>query len=137
MTLLQMTDMYQTIANDGLRIPPRIIKATIAPDGRPLPIERLVEVACAEPARIFGLPGKGVIAPGADADIVVWDPTRPVTLDLDFMHDGMDWTPFGGMEVPGRFRYVLASGDLMVEQGRFTGADHQGAYLPVAREGAR
>ncbi|WP_083562231.1 peptidoglycan D,D-transpeptidase FtsI family protein [Mycobacterium malmoense] len=33
MTLLQMTDMYQTIANDGLRMPPRIIKATIAPDG--------------------------------------------------------------------------------------------------------
>jgi cell division protein FtsI (penicillin-binding protein 3) len=33
MTLLQMTDMYQTIANDGVRIPPRIIKATIAPDG--------------------------------------------------------------------------------------------------------
>ncbi|MGB8391718.1 peptidoglycan D,D-transpeptidase FtsI family protein [Mycobacterium sp.] len=33
MTLLQMTDMYQTIANDGLRVPPRIIKATIAPDG--------------------------------------------------------------------------------------------------------
>jgi cell division protein FtsI (penicillin-binding protein 3) len=33
MTLLQMTDMYQTIANDGVRIPPRILKATIAPDG--------------------------------------------------------------------------------------------------------
>jgi cell division protein FtsI (penicillin-binding protein 3) len=33
MTLLQMTDMYQTIANDGVRIPPRIIKATVAPDG--------------------------------------------------------------------------------------------------------
>src|SRR5207342_2559409 len=40
---------------------------TLAPDGVPLSPERLVEVACAAPARIFDLPGKGVIAPGADA----------------------------------------------------------------------
>jgi dihydropyrimidinase len=112
---------------------------TLAPDGTPLPIERLVEVACAEPARIFGLRGKGVVAAGADADIVVWDPSRPTTMDLDFMGDGLDWTPFGGIEVPGTFRYVLARGDRMVEDGRFTGAEHQGAYLPVARarKGAR
>jgi dihydropyrimidinase len=104
-----------------------------------LPIERLVEIACAEPARIFGLERKGAISPGADADVVVWDPARPVTMDLGYMQDGMDWTPFGGIEVPGTFRFVLARGDRMVEDGRFTGAEHEGAYLPVARvsEGAR
>jgi dihydropyrimidinase len=106
---------------------------TLAPGGSPLPLERLVEVACAAPARIFDLPGKGAVAPGADADVVVWDPSRPTTLSLELMDDGLDWTPFGGIEVPGTFRYVLARGDRMVEDGRFTGAEHRGAYLPISR----
>jgi dihydropyrimidinase len=110
---------------------------TLAPDGAPIPIERLVEVACAAPARIFELPGKGVIAPGADADIVVWDPSRPSTITVESVDDGLEWTPFGGIPVPGSFRYVLARGDRMVEEGRFTGAEHAGAYLPIARAAAR
>jgi dihydropyrimidinase len=110
---------------------------TLAPDGSPLPIERLVEVACAAPARIFDLPGKGSIAVGADADIVVWDPSRPTALSLESIDDGLDWTPFGGIPVPGTFRFVLARGDRMVEDGRFTGAEHRGAYLPIARVAAR
>jgi dihydropyrimidinase len=105
----------------------------IAADGEPLPIERLVEVACAAPARIFGLPGKGVVAEGADADLVVWDPSRPTELTVELMNDGLGWTPYGGMRVPGTLRHVLARGDLMVEDGRFTGAEHRGRYLSVAR----
>jgi dihydropyrimidinase len=110
---------------------------TLAPDGAPLPVERLVEVACAAPARIFGLPGKGVIAPGADADIAVWDPSRPAEITVESVDDGLGWTPFRGMRVPGSFRFVLARGDRMVEEGRYTGAEHRGAYLPVARVAAR
>ena len=109
----------------------------LTPDGSPLPIERLVEVACAAPARIFELPGKGVVAPGADADIVVWDPTRSSTLSLESINDGMDWTPFGGMAIPGSFRVVLARGDVMVEDGVYTDREHRGAYLPSARATAR
>jgi dihydropyrimidinase len=110
---------------------------SLAPDGAPLPVERLVEVACAAPARIFGLAGKGVIAPGADADIAVWDPSRPSQITVESVDDGLGWTPFGGMHVPGSFRFVLARGDRMVEEGRYTGAEHRGAYLPVARVAAR
>jgi dihydropyrimidinase len=110
---------------------------TLAPDGARMPIERLVEVACAAPARIFDLPGKGVIARGADADVVVWDPSRPSTITVESVDDRLGWTPFGGTQVPGSFRFVLARGDRMVEEGRFTGAEHAGAYLPVARVAAR
>ena len=110
---------------------------TLAPDGTPLPVERLVEVACAAPARIFGLPRKGVIAPGNDADIVVWDPARPSAITVESVDDGLGWTPFGGIPVPGSFRFVLARGDRMVEEGRFTGLEHHGAYLPIARVAAR
>jgi hypothetical protein len=56
---------------------------------------------------------------------------------VESVDDGLEWTPFGGIPVPGSFRYVLARGDRMVEEGRFTGAEHAGAYLPIARAAAR
>jgi dihydropyrimidinase len=103
----------------------------------PLSPERLVEVACAAPARIFGLyPQKGTIAPGSDADIVVWDPSRPSRLTLSSLGDGLDWSPYEGIEVPGSIRCVLARGDRVVEDGSFTGDEHRGAYLPVGRVSA-
>jgi dihydropyrimidinase len=104
-------------------------------DGEPaLSPQRLVEVACAAPARIFGLyPQKGVIAPGSDADIVVWDPSQASRITLAGLGDGLDWSPYEGCEVPGRIRHVLARGDHVVDDGRFTGDAHRGEYLAVRR----
>ena len=110
---------------------------TLAPGGAPLPVERLVEVASAAPARIFGLPRKGSVAPGYDADLVVFDPSRPSEITVESVDDGLGWTPYAGTAVPGSFRYVLARGDVMVEDGRFSGAEHEGAHLPIARVAAR
>ncbi|MEA2220253.1 MAG: dihydropyrimidinase, partial [Solirubrobacteraceae bacterium] len=111
---------------------------TLVDGEQPLSPERLVEVACAAPARIFGLyPQKGVIAPGSDADIVIWDPSRPSRLTRAGLDDGLDWSPYDGCEVPGRVRHVFARGELVVDDGRFAGEQHSGAYLPVGRVAAR
>ena len=100
----------------------------------PLAVERLVDAACTRPARIFGLyPRKGIVAPGSDADIVVWDPSAPTRLTLAAMNDGLDWTPYDGIELPGRVRDVLAGGERVVEDGRWAGDEHRGEYLPVSR----
>jgi dihydropyrimidinase len=99
----------------------------------PLAAERLVDAACTQPARIFGLPRKGVIAPGADADLVIWDPRTPQRLTLAAMNDGLDWTPYEGIEVPGRVRDVLARGERVVVDGEWAGDDHRGEYLPSGR----
>jgi dihydropyrimidinase len=96
-----------------------------------LTVERLVEVACAAPARIFGLPGKGAVAPGNDGDLVVWDPAAPSAITLEGLGDGLDWTPYDGFELPGRIRHVLARGVHVVEDGTFIGEEHRGAYLAV------
>ncbi|HEY2789127.1 MAG TPA: amidohydrolase family protein [Gaiellales bacterium] len=97
-------------------------------------VERLVAAACAAPARIFGLsPQKGTLAPGSDADVAVWDPSVPTRVTLDALGDGLDWTPYEGIELPGRMRHVLARGDRVVEDGRFIGGEHRGAYLAVRR----
>jgi dihydropyrimidinase len=101
--------------------------------GDPLAVERLVDAACTQPARIFGLRGKGLVAPGYDADLVVWDPRTPARLTLEMMNDGLDWTPYGGIEVPGRVRDVLARGERVVADGLWVGDGHRGEYLPVAR----
>ncbi len=99
----------------------------------PLAAERLVDAACTQPARIFGLPRKGVIAPGSDADLVVWDPRTPARLTLEVMRDGLDWTPYEGIEVPGRVRDVLARGRRVVIDGEWAGEEHRGEYLPAGR----
>ena len=99
----------------------------------PLTVERLVDAACTQPARIFGLyPRKGIVAPGSDADIVVWDPSAPTRLTVAAMNDGLDWTPYDGMQVPGRVRDVIARGERVVADGRWVGDEHRGEYLPVA-----
>ena len=111
----------------GARLP--IGLALAAEDG--LTPERLVEVACAAPARIFGLPGKGALLPGYDADVVVWDPSAPSRITLAGLGDELDWTPYEGFELPGRIRHVLARGDRVVEDGRFVGEEHRGGFLAV------
>lgn len=96
--------------------------------------ERLVEAACEGPARIFGLaPRKGSIQVGADADLVIWDPALRWTIGVDTLHDGIDHTPFEGIAVNGRARFVLAGGEVVVEEGRYLGRSRPATFLPRAR----
>jgi dihydropyrimidinase len=118
----------------GARLP---LAFALGEEGARVPVERVVEVASAAPARIFGLyPRKGVIAPGSDADLVVWDPSAPSRLTRESIDDGLDWSPYDGFDVPGTIRHVLARGDRVVEDGRFEGTGHTGEYLPVGRVAA-
>ena len=66
-----------------------------------LSAERLVEVLATGPARLFGLPGKGAIEPGRDADLVLLDPAAQRTLGQASLHHTSDYTPFEGMAVSG------------------------------------
>ena len=101
---------------------------------QPLAAERLVEAACAAPARIFGLyPRKGVIAAGSDADLVVWDPSQRAPLTLERIGDGLDWTPYDGIEPPGAIRHVVARGDQVVADGVWVECGHEGGYLASGR----
>ena len=101
----------------------------------PLAAERLVEASCAAPARIFGLyPRKGVIAPGSDADLVIWDPTQRGRLTLEQIDDGLDWTPYDGTDIPGAVRHVLARGRHAVVDGSYDPeSGHRGEYLASGR----
>jgi dihydropyrimidinase len=78
---------------------------------RGVPLERLVAALASAPARIFGLrPRKGAIAPGADADLVLWDPEPVWTVRAAALHDGLAASPFDGLQVTGAIRQVVRAG---------------------------
>jgi dihydropyrimidinase len=85
-------------------------------------LNRWVDLCCTTPARLFGLEKKGIIAVGYDADLVVFDPERMVTLSATTLHENVDWTPFDGMEVTGWPVVTVSRGDVIVEPpGRLRG----------------
>ena len=96
-----------------------------------LGIERAVEACCAAPARIFGLaPRKGTLRPGADADVVVYDPAVRATLGLAGLQDGLDYSPYEGLELQGSIRHVIAGGEHAVRDGVLVGRARPGMFLP-------
>jgi dihydropyrimidinase len=99
--------------------------------------ERWVEVCSAAPARMFGLAGrKGVVAPGADADIVVYDPDRRHVLSATTHHMNVDYSCYEGREVQGGSDVVLSRGKVIVEGGAYSGRRGDGRFLKraVARD---
>ncbi|MCK4316964.1 MAG: amidohydrolase family protein, partial [Anaerolineae bacterium] len=93
-------------------------------------LERWVEVCCTNPARIFGLRRKGQIAPGFDADLVIFDPERWVTIQAGrTLHERVDWSPYEGMHVQGWPRDVLSRGQIIVRDGEFVGQPGWGRFV--------
>jgi dihydropyrimidinase len=92
--------------------------------------ERWVEVISAAPARMFGLAGrKGVVAPGADADLVIYDPTRRHTISAATHHMDVDYSCYEGREVMGGSDVVLSRGKVIVEDGEWKGSRGEGRFL--------
>jgi dihydropyrimidinase len=94
-----------------------------------LSLSRWVEVCCAAPARLFGMPSKGRLAPGLDADVVVFDPTRHVILAPETLHSPLSFSSFQGIEIVGWPALTLSRGHVLVEQGQFVGQAGYGRYL--------
>ena len=69
----------------------------------------------------MGMPQKGTIAPGSDADLVIFDPEKEVTLSYKNLHQRVDYTPYEGMKVTGYPVKVIANGELLVDNGEFVG----------------
>lgn len=96
-----------------------------------LDLQRFVEVTSTNAARVFGLyPRKGVIAPGSDADVVVFDPNREVTLSAQNLHMGSDWTPYDGFKVSGYPVLTMARGRVVASNGKFLGSPGRGRFVP-------
>ncbi|MER7988933.1 dihydropyrimidinase [Streptomyces noursei] len=99
-------------------------------DGR-ISRRRWIEIACATPARMFGLyPKKGTIAPGADADIVLYDPHAEQTVSARTHHMNVDYSAYEGKRLTGQVVTVLSRGEPVIDGREFTGRAGHGQYIP-------
>jgi len=95
-----------------------------------LSLNQFVDVTSTAAARLFGLyPQKGTITPGADADLVLFDPIHKVTVTADALHQNCDYTPYEGIRLKGWPRTVLSRGEVIVRNGQFVGSEGRGRYL--------
>jgi dihydropyrimidinase len=90
---------------------------------------QLVELTSHGPARIFGLDRKGTIAPGFDADIVIFDPEKTHTISAETHHMNVDYDPFEGWEVRGSPRTVLCRGATVFDGGAIVSRPGHGRYV--------
>ena len=114
-------------------------------------VNRFVELTSTAPARIFGMfPRKGTIAVGSDADIVIFDPEREVTIsrsDPRTHHMNVDYSAYEGFQVRGYTETVLSRGRIVVDNGEYVGragygqfirrGPYGGAYAPLAASDRR
>ncbi len=95
-----------------------------------LSLSRLVDVWATQTAKLFGLyPRKGSLLPGADADIVVFDPAAAGMVSAATQLQKVDYTPYEGLPTRGAIRRVYLRGRLAVEEGKVLAKDDWGRYL--------
>ena len=93
-------------------------------------MNRFVEITSTAPAKIFGMfPRKGTVAPGSDADLIVWDPEKEHVLSQKTLHMRVDYSPYEGQTVRGAATHVFSRGELVVQEGQFLGKKGRGKFL--------
>ena len=99
-------------------------------DGK-ITLERWVEITSTTPARMFGMYGqKGVIAPNADADIVIYDPNGHTKIGInDTHHMRMDHSAWEGFEIDGHVDTVMSRGKVIVDNNEYLGTKGHGKYV--------
>lgn len=91
-------------------------------------IERMVDVLSTTPARLFGMPNKGAIEVGRDADIVLFDPQERRTITQAELHHTSDYTPYEGLAASGIVRSTIVRGEFVVRDGHFVGRRGHGQF---------
>jgi dihydropyrimidinase len=130
-------DDFSKIPNGGPGIEDRLrmIHEFGVRTGR-ISLNRMVELLATNPAKLFGLyPRKGTIAVGSDADLVVFDPNKKVTLSVKNAHSKVDYNLYEGTQVTGSPEVVLLRGHVLVENDELVASPGIGQFVARARYG--
>jgi dihydropyrimidinase len=130
-------DDFSKIPNGGPGIENRLqmIHQFGVREGR-ISLNRMVELLATSPAKLFGLyPRKGTLAVGSDADLIVFDPEKKVTISASTHHSKVDYNLFEGTEVHGSPEVVLLRGNVLVENDQLVASPGIGKFVARARYG--
>jgi dihydropyrimidinase len=130
-------DDFSKIPNGGPGIENRLqmIHHFGVREGR-ISLNRMVELLATNPAKLFGLyPRKGTLAVGSDADVVVFDPEKQVTLSASTHHSKVDYNLFEATKVTGSPEVVLLRGNVLVENDSLVGSPGIGQFVRRAKFG--
>jgi len=123
-------DDFRKIPNGAPGVEERLMMVYQGVNEGRISLSQFVDLVATRPAQIFGLyPKKGTIAVGADADIVIWDPKRTMTITQSSMHNRMDYSTFEGHVVKGVPSTVLLRGKVIVEGRNYIGTPGEGRFL--------
>ena len=128
---------FQVVPNGGPGIENRLhmLHHFGVREGR-ITLNRFVELTSTNIAKLFGLyPRKGTIAPGSDADIVVWDPEKELTISAETNHSNVNYNLFEGTQVRGAPEVVLVRGQVIVEGDELVAQPGAGQFVKRARFG--
>jgi len=93
-------------------------------------LNRWVEITSTAPAKMFGMyPKKGTIAPGSDADIVIWDPNKELIISAKTHHMAVDYSMFEGKKIKGNAETVISSGEIIIQNEKFLGKAGRGNFI--------
>jgi dihydropyrimidinase len=93
-------------------------------------LNKFVAITATNPAKIFGMyPQKGAITVGADADLVIFDPQKILTITHALLHENVDYTPYEGFNVKGYPVMTLSRGEIIVKDGKFVGKLGRGKFI--------
>ena len=132
-------DDFSLIPNGGVGIENRLhmLHHFGVREGR-ISLNQFVDLCCTAPAKLFGLyPKKGTIAVGGDADIVVWDPEKKLTISAATHHSNSDYALFEGPEVVGAPEHVFVRGQHIVEGDELVGKPGAGEFVKRAAFGEK
>jgi dihydropyrimidinase len=123
-------DDFRLIPNGGPGVEHRmlVVYGEGVAQGR-ISLEKYVDLTSTTPARQFGLAGKGAIAPGFDADLVVFDPGGSTTISAATQNQRMDYTLYEGWTVPGSIAAVYSRGELVAREGAYVGTPGRGRFV--------
>ncbi|GAA5066943.1 dihydropyrimidinase [Roseibacterium beibuensis] len=129
---------FPAIANGmpGLELRQPLMFDAMVKKGRLGP-EAFVALTATLPARLYGFARKGDIAPGMDADLVLWDPGREVTYGANDLHDNVGYNPCEGVTVRGWPVRTILRGRTIMQDGTYLGEPGTGAWIPRPAIGTR
>ena len=121
---------FSQIPNGGTGIEERIPLMYSEGRKRGLSYTAISKLTSTNPAKLFGMyPRKGTIRIGSDADLVLYDPDKQVTISHELLHENVDYTCYEGFTVDGYPTMTILRGQVLVQDGDFTGKKGQGQFI--------